>query len=220
MNLPEVLIGMAIFSLIVVVLALLFRSAGNEYGQSTADIYVTQTARRVLDSVTPYASSAVPARPGQMDFIYSPQEGADPTKPYPNLYSLDFCSAVDFLGNQVTPNRRGTGPKTRYRIRFVPADEQLILEKLQADSVAPVPDPNTPSRILGRGLKRVTFEKHGASITMRVTATAVDREGKLRAGLQSQRGKDQDPDVDAPGNRAATTAEVFSTVLLPISTVR
>ena len=233
-TLLELMVSMALASIILVVLGLLYRAGSLNFEQGTSQVLLTQTARLVVDRVTPYVCSAIPAGVIQGQYIYSPETGCseDPNV-YPNIYCLDFISCIDFLNpkygsaDEDIPgytNRRGTGPRTRYRIRFDLDKEELLLEKIAFASADPPAKPTLEAvapRLLGRKLARVTFERSERGVNLRISARTTNKDGKLHDDLRSSDGHVLNPDSpDTPSHRKARSLEIFTTVLIPYQTSR
>lgn len=228
LSLAEVIVSLGLAALMLVIVVGLTRSASRDFETGTSNVMLSQTARLTLEKITPYLTSAVPPATGQV-FIYSPVAencSQDPSV-YPNIYSLDFLSCVDFLNAQIDEpgryvgytNRRGTGPKSRYRIVYDLARDELWLEKLSLTSMNPTVVPGNSRRLLARNLSPVTFERVQQGINVRISARTTDDQGKLREGLTGNRTQDPN-DPNAPRHLQAREFELFTTVLIPYYTSR
>jgi len=232
MSLAEVLVSLGLAALMLVIVAGLTRSAGREFETGTSTVMLSQTARLTMEKITPYLTSAVPPATGQV-FIYSPvaQDCSQDPSVYPNIYSLDFLTCVDFLNPEIDQpgryvgytNRRGTGPKIRYRIAYDLARSELWLEKL---SLTSPPPPSLPvvaagesRRLLARNLNPVTFERVQQGINVRISVRTTDNQGKLREGLTGSKNLDPN-DPNNPRHLQAREFELFTTVLIPYYTSR
>lgn len=232
MSLVEVLVSLGLAALLLVLFAGLYRSAGREFESGTSTVMLSQSARLTMEKITPYLTSAVPPATGQV-FIYSPvaQECSQSPDVYPNIYSLDFLTCVDFLNPLIDEpgryvgytNRRGTGPRNRYRVVYDLARHELWLEKLSLTSPAPPSLPTVAAgnsrRLLARNLSPVTFERVQQGINVRITTRTTDAQGKLREGLSGRKTLDPN-DPNAPRHLQAREFELFTTVLIPYYTSR
>ncbi len=225
LSLVEVIVSLGLAGLMLVIMAVLYKSAGRDFESGTSTVMLTQSARLTMEKITPYLTSAVPPATGQV-FIYSPvaKDCSQDPDVHPNIYSLDFLSCVDFLNAEIDTagryvgytNRRGTAPRNRYRIAYDPAKGELWLEKLSLTSVTPTVVAGNSRRKLAGNLHRVTFERVQQGVNVRISARTTSLKG-----FSGKDGKTLDPDdPNVPRHLQAREYELFTTVLIPYYTSR
>ncbi len=226
-TLPELLVSLGLFSIILVVFGVLYRIGNTNFRQGTTQVALSQSARLAAEHVLPYLTCAIPASSTSGGPLYSPDAEASQSDLAVNsIYQIDFSSCVDFLNSDPSAapgftDRRGGAAKHRYRIRFDVAKERLVLEKLDANT-----DPLTATvigapKLLAKNLRRVTFERVDGGINMRVRVRATDKNGQFYDDLRSVEGRSLDGDANGvPQNRKAREYDLFTAVPIPYLNVR
>jgi prepilin-type N-terminal cleavage/methylation domain-containing protein len=241
-SLIEMLVVVAMFSVITTCLVIFYQSADVEFSQSMSTMSLSSTARMVATKVIPYASTAVPSSSTgtTVAFIYSPAQGSINTDPttLPNIYNLDFSTGNDLLLPVSTTNTggmsncRGTVNYYRYRIRFDPTLGNLWLEEVDptipyvAGQATPNlsapynPDGQHAPRLLGKNIAQMSFNNDNNAIQMTITVDSVLRNGKFIDGTihRAMQGKVKNSNAvtTAVGNTTrGSEYTLFSTIFIP-----
>lgn len=228
-SLPEVFIVCAIFSLMTVLMVVLYGAARVEFEGSQASIATSQHGRFALQRISQVLSSAVPRR-ANGDAFYSP----DASQPS-NLATrnLDFLSSANLLptspsevtyafdrSDLVVP---GYTSLYRYQIAWTPVAvagvpaNSIYLERLQVDPLTATPMSGSTRRLLMRNVTDCQFRRTSfASIQVRLEIYNRDpNSGKFLDGAMARYNTSV---VRRPGAQATRQREILTTLVsaLPI----
>ena len=98
LSLPELLVSMALFSVVSLVTLQLYMSAYTEFEHSSGTMTLNQRARIVIDKLTQTLKTAMPALNASSEAFVHPSAAADFTR---DMYEADFISTICFMANPV-----------------------------------------------------------------------------------------------------------------------
>lgn len=125
MTLAELMVSMALFSVVSLVTLQLYLSAQTEFEHSSGTMTLNQRARTTIDRIVQVAKTASPALNNRTESFVHPNSAFDMLR---ELYELDFVNTINFLPN---PSLGATWPvNDPNSAAYIndPADPRIIYE--------------------------------------------------------------------------------------------
>lgn len=229
-SLVEILLSLGLSTVVLAGLFLFLRGSTRQFELSSAQAFLGQGTREAVEDSLTFAAGAVAPVFTNAQLIYSPVANCSESDlVYPNIYSLDFACCCDYLDPNFSShpelttgylNRRGGGA-FRYRVRYDISRQQLLLEKLQPNTPANLPqvDSSVAPQVLARRLQRVTFGAVGDAIHLNVSLATVKQDGQVQGGQQIS-DRRRSLDANAPVQEQARHLRLFTVLTIPSRTAR
>lgn len=229
-SLVEILFSLGLSVIVLAGLFLLLRGSTRQFELSSAQTFLGQSTRGAVEDSLAFAASAVAPLTANAQSVYSPTPDCyENDTQFPNVYCLDFASCCDYLDPRFSNqpelttgylNRRGGGT-FRYRIRFDLPKQQLLLERLNPNTAADLPqlDTSVRAQVLASGLERVTFGAVGDTIHLNVSMATVKNNGEIQGGQQVSDGR-RSLDPNDPVQQRARRLRLFTVLTIPSRTGR
>jgi prepilin-type N-terminal cleavage/methylation domain-containing protein len=109
LSLPELLVAMALFSVVSLVTLQLYLSAYTEFEHSSGTMTLNQRARVVIDKITQALKTATPLLNANTEAFVHPNSRFDFTR---EMYEVDFISSICFMANPTLSGGNPTWPVT------------------------------------------------------------------------------------------------------------